>query len=168
MKFGRLFFLENLKKITPKSSFLLFFKFQPMSAKQWFSLRALFKQGKLDLVVLKKREVLRFLGIQKSFFTLDVDNTCFISSTDFLFLSKILDKKTFITEGYLRPFLFNLDSQFLSADYLKKFSPSEIISVDKIFLNNFMFFVKNLYYTKLNLFSNVNLLLNIKVLYLKE
>jgi hypothetical protein len=168
MKFSRLFFLENLKKITPKSSFLLFFKFQPMSAKQWFSLRALFKQGKLDLVVLKKREVLRFLGIQKSFFTLDVDNTCFISLTDFIFLSKILDKKIFITETYLRPFLFRLDSQFLSADYLKKILHSEIISVDRIFLNNFMSFRKNLHFSKLNLFSNVNFFVSIKVLSLKR
>jgi hypothetical protein len=168
MKFGRLFFLENLKKITPKSSFLLFFKFQPMSAKQWFSLRALFKQGGLDLVVLKKREVSRFLGIQKSSFTLDVDNTCFISSIDFLFLFKILAKKTFTIDSNLRPFLFNLDSQFLSVDYLKKFFYLEIISADEIFLNNFMFFDKNLYYFKLNLFSNINLFVTIKVLNLKE
>jgi hypothetical protein len=139
-----------------------------MSAKQWFSLRTLFKQRKLDLVVLKKREVLRFLGIHKSFFTLDVDNICFISSTDFLFLSKLLDKKTFVTTRDLRPFLFRVNFQFLTSDYLKKFFSSESDTVNKIFLNNFMFFSKNLYYFKLNLFLNINLLLNIKILNLKE
>lgn len=168
MKFGRLFFLENLKKVTPKSSFLLFFKFQPMSAKQWFSLRTSFKQGRLDLVVLKKREVLRFLGIQKSFFTLDVDNTCFISLTNFISLFKLLDKKTLVTVGHLRPFLFRLNSQFLTSDYLKNFFSLGSDNVDKIFLNNFMFFVKNLYYFKLNSFLNVNLFLNVKFLNLKE
>jgi len=168
MKFGRLFFLENLKKITPKFNFLLFFKFQPMSAKQWFSLRALFKQGKLDLVVLKKREVLKFLGVQKSFFTLDVDNICFVSSSDFLFLSKIFDKKTFIADTYLRPFLFNLNSQFLSVDYLKGFFLTEMASMDNIFLSSFMLSNKNLYFLKLNLFSNLNLFVNIKILNLKD
>jgi hypothetical protein len=168
MKFGRLFFLENLKKITPKSNFLLFFKFQPMSAKQWFSLRALFKQGKLDLVVLKKREVLKFLGIQKSLFTLDVDNVCFVSSTNFLFLSRVLGKKTFIADTYLRPFLFVLGSQFLSVDYLKGFFFTEATSMDSIFLSNFISSNKNLYFLKLNLSSNINLFVNIKILNLKD
>jgi hypothetical protein len=168
MKFGRLFFLENLKKIIPKSNFLLFFKFQPMSAKRWFSLRALLKQENSNLVVLKKREVLRFLGAQKSLFTLDVDNICFVSLTNFLFLAKILNTKIFPSDIYLRPFLFKVGSQFISLDYLKDFFPIEMNFVDKIFLSNFMFFPKNLYYLKLNLFSNVNLFISIKILYLKQ
>jgi len=169
MKFSRLFFLENLKKKISKLDFLLFFKFQPMTARQWFSLRMMFKQEGTNLVVLKKRELLKFLGVQNnSKFTFDPDNICFTPALNFLFFLKTLNSSKFLNITALRPFLFKVNVQLLSIDYFKNLFQKKDLNLEMIFLENFMFLEKSLYSLKLNIFSSTKVQIALKNIVLKE
>lgn len=167
MKFNRLFILEILKKNFFKTNFILFFKFQPMAAKQWFSFRMLLDNQGIKLYTLKKRELFRFFSFEKKNFNLDSDNVCFFFSNNLSFLFKnFIQNYNLLNANGTRFFLIKANSQLLTeSNFLNFFSlreaPSKLIGYS-------MFLKRTYHFLKLNFSSNILLRLVFRNLILKE
>jgi len=139
-----------------------------MTAQQWFSLRMSFKERGSTLVVLKKRELSKFLFFQNRNFSVDADNSCLTFLNNLNLFLKHLNSTGTLTTSNLRFFLLKISSQILTTDYLKNFLIQKDITSSGLFNNNFMFLQKTFLLLKCNVSSSIFLFLTLKNLTLKE